>query len=396
MLHVHRAASTQMLLDALGGVLRVPLDDPLTVEPIAVHSRGFERWVAQGLAHHLGTADGDDGIAIGLDFPFPGRLVGDVVAEASGLAAGDDPWTVDRTAWWLLRLLERDPSLAADTPLAHHLAGDQRGRLPAIRRIADRFDRYAVHRPAMLRRWAQGPDAAAVDVAGATLPHRLAWQAGLWRALRDHLVEATGVTSPPERLPDVLARIEADPDALTLPARLHLFGLTSLPAGYLDVLQAVAVHRDVHLFLAHPSPTWWEHTVQALATSDLDPDVLPRRADDPTRTLARHPLLRGWARDAREMAVVLASRGVAATAVPATSAGAPGTAATPPATLLQRLQDAIARDVAPPGPPPDPADDERRALVAGDDRSVEVQACHGRRRQVEVLRDLEVPPFAQA
>jgi hypothetical protein len=39
-----------------------------------------------------------------------------------------------------------------------------------------------------------------------------------------------------------------------LPARLSIFGLTRLPAARLQVLSAIAAHRDVHLHLVHSSP----------------------------------------------------------------------------------------------------------------------------------------------
>jgi exodeoxyribonuclease V gamma subunit len=59
------------------------------------------------------------------------------------------------------------------------------------------------------------------------------------------------------------------------------------------------------------------------------------------------------------------------------------TAATP---VLARLQADVRADRSPPGPPLPGQDDARPALDPGD-RSVQVHACHGRARQVEVVRD---------
>ena len=61
----------------------------------------------------------------------------------------------------------------------------------------------------------------------------------------------------------------------TCPERLSLFGLTRLPAGQLGVLRALAEHRDVHLFLLHPSPALWERI--ALEAPRV---VAPRRGPD--------------------------------------------------------------------------------------------------------------------
>ncbi len=57
-----------------------------------------------------------------------------------------------------------------------------------------------------------------------------------------------------------------------------------------------------------------------------------------------------------------------------------------PRTLLQRVQADIVANRRPPGHPV-PGGEDRRPLLDPSDRSIEVHACHGRHRQVEVLRD---------
>ena len=63
-----------------------------------------------------------------------------------------------------------------------------------------------------------------------------------------------------------------------------------------------------------------------------------------------------------------------------------GTAGRRRATLLQRVQDDVRADRSPPGPPLPGRPDARPTLDPGDD-SLQVHACHGLARQVEVLRD---------
>jgi len=55
-------------------------------------------------------------------------------------------------------------------------------------------------------------------------------------------------------------------------------------------------------------------------------------------------------------------------------------------TLLGRIQADVRADRAPPGLPLPEAGDER-ALLDPEDRNLQVHACHGRARQVEVVRD---------
>src|SRR5205085_925279 len=89
-------------------------------------------------------------------------------------------------------------------------------------------------------------------------------QAPLWRRLRDRL----SLPSPAERLGDACAALRAGAAPLDLPARLSLFGLTRLPASYVEVLSALAHTRDVHLFLLHPSPALWSRVDAALDPGD--------------------------------------------------------------------------------------------------------------------------------
>src|SRR6202034_2225846 len=102
----------------------------------------------------------------------------------------------------------------------------------------------------------------------------------LWRLLRARI----GRPSPAERLVDACQRLREEPQLLAYPHRLSLFGLTRLPASYLDVLEAMGAERNVHLFLLHPSPALWER---------LEPGVGPTsrhllRSEDSTAGAARH------------------------------------------------------------------------------------------------------------
>jgi exodeoxyribonuclease V gamma subunit len=378
MLYLHRSERADVLVEALADVLVLPLPDPFEPEVVSVPTRGVERWLTQRLSHRLGTGAGrgrSDGVCANVAFPFPGRLVGEATAAAGQIGRDDDPWRPERAVWPLLEVLDDhlgEPWLA---PVAGHLGATDgvlddevraSRRFGTARHIADLYDRYSVHRPAMVRAWRRGGD---VNAAGTDLGADAAWQPELWR----HLSARIGVESPAERLDAACAALAEEPDRADLPARLALFGLTRLPASYLEVLRALAVGRDVHLFLLHPSPVLWDRIAGAVPLARV------RRSDDPTADVAEHPLLRSWGRDAREMQLVLTGDGHGGIdrhrALPTVEA----------TTLLHRLQDAVRHDIAPGGAWPGPADDRPR--LDPDDRSVEVHACHGRVRQVEVVRD---------
>lgn len=82
---VDRAERPDVLADVLAELFLEAPGDPFTPEVVAVHSRGVERWLSHRLAARLGTSRGRaDGVCANLRFPFPGRLVGDALAKATG------------------------------------------------------------------------------------------------------------------------------------------------------------------------------------------------------------------------------------------------------------------------------------------------------------------------
>ena len=389
MLHIHRSERADHLVEALGDLLLDALDDPMAAEVVAVPTRGVERWLTQRLSHRLGAGpDGGDGICANVEFPFPGSLIREATAVACGFDPDDDPWPPERSVWPLLDIVDADLGEPYLQPLAAHLkVGALEGRdgeevlrrYPIVRHLADLYDRYGVHRPDMVLSWfGQGEpphvngfaDAAADDApAGPS-----AWQAELWRRLRHHV----GVASPAERLEAAAARITEEPSLLALPPRLSLFGLTRLPASHLRILHAIARDRDVHLFLLYPSGRLWDKVERG----SLALEHPLRRLDDPTVAIAANPLLRSWGRDSREMQLVLSAHGVTGGEHRPVGEVSEGRQ-----TLLRLLQADIREDRPPPGAPRPDADPEERPVLDPSDDSLRVHSCHGRLRQVEVMRD---------
>ncbi|MBV8997971.1 MAG: exodeoxyribonuclease V subunit gamma, partial [Solirubrobacterales bacterium] len=368
MLHIHRAERADRLADGLAETMLAPLEDPFMPDVVAVPTRGIERWLTQRLSTRLGTAPGGrDGVCANVDFPFPARLILGALAAATGIDPEQDPWLAERSVWPLLEVVDEclgEPWLAT---LEQHLTGARGGpeeparRFGVVRHIADLFDRYGVHRPEMVRAWTAGRSGG-VD----------GWQPELWRRLRIRI----GTASPAERLPAACETLREDPDALELPARLSLFGLTRIPRSHLDVLAAIAARREVHVFVLHPSPALWARV--------SEPGVIHRgapirRGDDETATLPDNRLLASWGRDVRELQLVLARAGEAAE-------HHHGLPETDNPTLLAAIQADIRGDRQPPGQPL-PGERDDRLVMADADRSVQIHACHGRARQVEVLRD---------
>jgi exodeoxyribonuclease V gamma subunit len=353
--HLHRAERTDLLADGLGALLSTPLADPFAEELVIVPAKGVERWLSQRLSHVLGRGSGDDGVCAGITFRNPRSLIAHIVGASSG-NQGDDPWSPDALVWPLLEVIDDSLDQPWCTTLATHLGHFEHGeekelrqsrRYAVARRLAGLFASYARQRPQLLVDWLDGTTA--------DLDDDLHWQPHLWRALA-----ARVPADPPHvRHAKVVARLRESPS--DLPDRLSLFGHTRLPSTEVELLDALATHHDLHLWLPHPSDDLW---------TSLKPHRGPiRRRDDTTHREVGHPLLATLGRDLRELQRSL----------PATPQSDDHLAqAAHPDTLLGWLQSDIAANAVRP--------DGRR--LAPHDRSVQVHSCHGAARQIDVLREV--------
>ena len=359
MLTVHRSERADALIGPLAEIFSGVSADPFSPEVIAVPSRGVERWVMQQLALRLGASRGWDGVAANILFPSPSELVGDVVSSLAGSAPNDDPWTGSRLVWAVLAVIDESINEPWAAILSHHLGRDdlhashrQGRRFATALNLAQLFTSYGEARPSMITDWYQSED---TDGCGVHLRDDMVWQAALWRRLRERIA----TPSPAERLPDTCARLREQPELVDLPARLSVFGPTRLSRSQLDVLNALAAGRDLHLWFTHPSPAMWQ------ALHGLRPAI--RRAEDRSALLVSNPLLTNLSRDVRELQQLLTPDAADLYHPPVN----------PGSTVLTRLQDDIRHGRDP-------------ALLAAPlplDGSVAIHACHGHVRQVEVLRE---------
>ena len=359
--YIHRAERTDLLADGLGALLSTPLADPFAEELVLVPARGIERWLSQRLSHVLGRSEGDsrraDGVCAGVSFRSPRSLI----AEITG-TTDNDPWAPDALVWPLLDVIDAgldEPwcrTLA--THLGHFTTGEEatlrRGRRYATAsRVAGLFAAYAAQRPQLLVDWSAGD---ATDGAGGPLESDLSWQPHLWRAVCERMT----VPTPVERYDEAVARLRAGP--VDLPPRLSLFGHTRLSATDLGLLEALATHHDLHLWLPHTSDALWRGSARSAG--------VVARVDDESHLEVRHPLLATLGRDLRELRRRLPTTGVHDEYV--------GGAQDRPDTLLGWLQsDISANAVRAAG----------REWPAGD-RSIQVHSCHGQARQIDVLREV--------
>jgi len=240
MLTLFHSNRQEVLITQLAELTRHGRPTPLIAETIITQSPGMARWTAIQLAQRLG-------VAAHYEFPLPSSFFWNLFTRQFPELGETSGYEKPVLTW---RIIKRLPDLLgreAFAPLARYLAedGSDRRYHQLARRIADVFDQYLIYRPEMILQWDRG------DGEG--------WQPVLWR----ELVEDTG--RRPHRAQLLQGFIDncraGRLDPARLPHRLSFFGIPTLPPAYLQLLQCLAEHTEVNLFLLNPSHQYWGEAV---------------------------------------------------------------------------------------------------------------------------------------
>lgn len=347
---VHRSNRVERLVDALTRVMSEPLPRPLDGETVVVHGRGLGVWLSMRLAERFG-------VCAGARFPFPRRFVRELFDAVLGPQPGAGIFERERLVWAVFSALPAHLQGPGFEEVARYVSDDRDGkkRFQLADRIAEVFDQYAVFRPDLVAQWEAGGE-----------DH---WQARLWRAI----TEAHGSVHAATLTRRLIERLRSPTlDTSVLPARVSIFGITTLPPLYVDLFAALAEHIPVHMFVVSPSREYWGELVTrraALRRGELDGPL-----DGPE--LQVPPLLSSLGAVGRDFQRVLESR-VDYDEPFGDLYEDPGEQ-----TLLRSLQSDVLHLRRRGDPPCAP----RRPLDENDD-SLQIHACHGRLREVEVLHD---------
>lgn len=359
-MNIFRSNRLEVLIRALGALVRQPMADPLEPELIVVQSLGMERWVAMELARQ-------HGVWALPEFPFPRALVERLLRSRPGAPKA---WELGLLPWVVARCLPPLLARAEFEPLRRYLHGqpggdgDARRRLELSTSIAATFDQYAVYRPELVLDWDRG-GAEGID------RDEDRWQPHLWRAVGDVLGREGHFAA---RARAFLAEPGEGP-VPGLPPRVHLFALSSLPPLFVDLLVALAARIEVTLYLPSPSEEYWAD--------------IRRRPGAREHEVIGNPLLASLSRVGRDLQRVLLDRAPEAAEHPFYVDPLDGVDEADEATLGTRLT-VLQRDVlrlrhrAPQLGGPRDGDAPPLAL---EDDSLTFSSAHSPTREVEVLRD---------
>ncbi|UOO83207.1 exodeoxyribonuclease V subunit gamma [Uruburuella testudinis] len=347
MLYLHQSDRLENLARVFAGLQQLmPLENPLAPEEIVVQSQGMRRYLNTYLARELG-------VAANLKFSLPAGLTWRLMRECLPGIPELSPFAPEVMRWRLLGLFQSEAFQTASeyrtahTALQSYLNSSESAAYQLSGQLADIFDQYLVYRPQWITAWQQG------QLIG--LGDDEIWQAALWRFLDDGSGHALHRVAMWQQLLDALS-------ADKLPERLFVFGIATLAPMYLQLLQAVAEHCDVHIFALNPSSEYWGNVIEAAQ--------ILNSSDDIDLSQSGHPLLASLGKQGRDFFDALAE-------APITEEHSYFSEPLQTASLLKRLQHDIQTLSLP--------DAAQSALLH--DGSIRIHAAHSPLRELQILKD---------
>ncbi|MFV9670066.1 exodeoxyribonuclease V subunit gamma [Pantoea sp. ARC607] len=391
MFHVYHSNQLDVLKILAAAVIKHdPLDDPFASEMILVQSPGMAQWLQMELAQTFG-------IAANIEFPLPASFIWEMFVRVLPGIPVESAFSKASMSWKLMHrlpvMLEQDEFIS----LRHYLHddGDRRKLFQLSSRVADLFDQYLVYRADWLNSWERGES---IDGLG----EAQRWQAALWR----DLVSYTEALRQPgwhranlyARFIQALEQAQSTPD--TLPKRVFICGISALPPVYLQALQALGRHIDIHLLFTNPCRDYWGDIQDYAFLAKLQSRQRRRHGADETRALFRdaaqapalfndageqqltNPLLASWGKLGRDNLFLLSQM--------ESNDDIDAFVDVEPDNLLHCMQHDLLnlQDNAIIGlNAVELAHSDRKRCLDPDDRSIAVQVCHSAQREVEVLQD---------
>ncbi|MFM5835200.1 exodeoxyribonuclease V subunit gamma [Aeromonas caviae] len=371
-------------------IRQAPLSHPFDREQILVQSPGMAQWLKLELAKAFG-------IAANIDFPLPASFIWEMFTRVLADVPRQSPYNKGAMSWQLMTILPTLLGRPAFAPLAAYLGGSDGAAPEQVRlwqlcqKVADLFDQYLVYRPDWIARWEEG-EGLSQELAGVSGQD---WQPELWR----ELVARTLALSPSgyhranlyEAFIHELERTRDLPGRL--PQRVFVFGISALPPRYVEALLALGSRPEVevHLFVTNPCRYYWGDLLDRKTLARLENKLKPG-TDLETLQGPANPLLASMGKLGRDYLHQLMELEVPQIEafVDIEDRDDEGKV-----TLLRAIQKDVL-ELAERGAGEFSLDASyHKSPVSLDDGTLQIHACHGPMRELEVLHDRLLALFEQ-
>ncbi|RUM43790.1 MAG: exodeoxyribonuclease V subunit gamma, partial [Desulfocapsa sp.] len=346
MFYLHLSNKTENLLRQLTEVLSlVENRDPFQPEFFLIQSQGMERMLSQSLSQRFVSW-------CNYEYMLPTRFFA-LVADRLGLEGGPEKYAREKLCWRLEEIL-RTVSGEEFSALQSYVGGEgsDMKRYQLAVQLAYVFDQYQIMRLAMVDGWEQN------RLSSRNNRSAEIYQMKLWNRLRADIGHSRhrGVF-----LRDLLMLLRKSKSFEgLLPKRLSVFGLHSMPPVFLECLQALSAHCDVHFYLLSPCQNYW--------ADQLTEKSALKQGDS---SGVGHPLLKSLGQQGREFQNMLLDVNISEEFK---SFEDPANGNDP--DLLQQIQSDLLRGE--PG---------SHYLTAETDESLTIVSAHSPHRELMILRD---------
>lgn len=235
--YLHTSNRIELLAKQLAIIAQErPLPGPLDQETVMTLNTGMAKWLRFEIARSTG-------IAFGWEFPFPNQLFKRIATGFDSRFAKCVDYDEAQAQWELYDLFTQIGGSPEFSLVNAYSRRSSSHRLRLSTKLASLYGKYLLYRPDRIIAWERGED-------------RGDWQGELWRRLCRRIY---GNRTPYLHTASLWELLRKSPDArpngdvAAWPHRISVFGVSSLPPVYLDLLEAVSYERPVHIFLLQPT-----------------------------------------------------------------------------------------------------------------------------------------------
>lgn len=265
-LHILHSNRVEKLLDHLSGKIRKPHPDagPLDGETVLLDNRVLGKWLNLKLASK-------NSVAANIRYVQPAE----VFWELSRVLVSSDiprqtPLSKEEMTWRLMGLLEQREilDLTVLKPVKTYLAANSKQekftdlkRFQLAAGVADLFDQYLIYRPEWINEfWDRNKsiNSARDNTRTDLWRNAEAWQRRLWHEMVIALDRSATLHHRAAIQNKLFRTLEGDLKTNDLKfRRLFVFGVTSMPEAYIDLLMLLGRHMDIYLYVLNPCEHEW-------------------------------------------------------------------------------------------------------------------------------------------
>lgn len=302
MIYLYPANKMEHLLQLY---LKIQHINPLPIfekEAIVVQNAGMQHWLSMQLAQSRK-------ISFNFGYALPAQFLWKLARTVAGEENVPDETLFSREvlSWRILALLMSEMVVddADFGQVTQFWRGENSPKIQQQRcyqlacQLADLYEQYLIYRPTWIASWNQGDLTCSKtefnDGIASHVEPLMLWQAKLWRMLT-----AEENYDPQIIIKHAIDNLEANKDKL--PKRIAFFGINSMAPLWLDFINAISEHTQVHFFHLNPCADYWgDIQSEKQAFKQIEQWVSQNEIDE----LVANPLLANLGQQGKEFLALL-------------------------------------------------------------------------------------------